>query len=143
VIIAAAIALSGCMASGNSPTVASGSTVDGFTLGVILKCSGPVGPVTSAALTAGCAGDPQRAVAALDARYPGHAAIISTSTWTDGTQPGAIDVTGGSPPPSQAPGRAGAIVTVFVFKLADGSIRATGVACPEQGTCVGVGTYPN
>ena len=100
-----------------------GDTVDGFTLGIVLKCSGPVGPVSSAALDAGCLGNPKRALAALDARDPGHPAVVSTTSWTDATHPR---------------------VSVFVFRLADGSIRATGVACQDAlGSCVGIGSYPN
>lgn len=156
-LLAAGMALSACSVAGSSTTfasttpvagasgtatVASGSIIDGFTLGVLSNCSGPVGPVSSAALIAGCTGDPARAVAALDARDPGHAAIVATSTWSDGTQPGAIDVTGGSPPPPLVPVQPGSIITVFVFRLADGSTRAIGVACSESRPCVGVGSYP-
>ncbi len=74
-------------------------------------------------------------------------------TFTDGTQPEPVDVTGNAPTPTPAPtAHAGPLVTVFVFELADGSIRATGVACPAylkdnaivavKGPCVGVGSYP-
>ena len=91
-VIAAVVAVSGCSVTARSgATYGSGAVIDGFTLGVPLQCSGPVGPVTSAAIGRGCGGDPQRAMAALDARDPGHAAIVSTTSWTDGTQPGAID----------------------------------------------------
>lgn len=116
-----AITVSGC---GLLP---SSTTIDGFTLGALAACSPPV-DVDAAALDASCAGFPTRAMAALDAREHGHAAVVSTQTYADGKQPGASGVT----------------VTVFVFKLADGSMRATGVACSgEPATCVGVGSYPN
>lgn len=142
-VIAAVVAVSGCSVTARSgATYGSGAVIDGFTLGVPLQCSGPVGPVTSAAIGRGCGGDPQRAMAALDARDPGHAAIVSTTSWTDGTQPGAIDVTGDSPPPTGGATHSGANITVFVFRLADGSTRATGVACSDSGPCVGVGSYP-
>ena len=142
-VIAAAVAVSGCSVSPRSgATYGTGAIFDGFTLGVPLNCSGPVGPLPSAAIGRGCGGDPQRAIAALDARDPSHAAIVSTSSWTDGTQPGAIDVTGDSPPTTGGATHPGANVTVFVFRLADGSTRATGVACSDSGPGVGVGSYP-
>jgi hypothetical protein len=82
-------------------------------------------------------------MAALDARDPGHAAIVSTVTCADGTQPGTIDVIGGASPPAEVTRHPGPNVTVFVFKLADGTTRATGVACSgDPVTCVGVGSYP-
>jgi hypothetical protein len=131
------IAVSGC---GPSP---GSTTIDGFTLGALAACSPPV-DVDAAGLDASCAGFPGRAVAALDAREPGHAAIVSTSMYTDGTQPGAIDVTGNASPPKSETRHPGPDLTVFVFKLADGSTKATGVACSgEPATCVGVGSYPN
>lgn len=119
-------------------------TVDGFKLGAMVKCSGGIGPVSSAVAANGCGGGPQRAVAALDAREPGHPAVASMTMYMDGTQPGPIDVTGDGPVPTPAPRHPGPIVTVFVFTLADGSVRATGVACEdvEPLTCVGVGSYP-
>jgi hypothetical protein len=134
-IIATCVALSAC--------VASGSTVDGFKLGGIVKCSPPV-DVDAATLERGCAGDLKRATAALDAREPAHAAVVSVKTYSDGTQPEPIDMTGDGPPPIPAPRHPGPNVTVFVFTLADGSTRATGVACEGTGplVCVGVGTYP-
>jgi hypothetical protein len=124
VIFAASVALSGCGSTQSS------NTIDGFTLGVLVECSPPV-DVDAGALDASCAGFPARAMAALDARDPGHAAIVS------------IDVTGGASPPAEATRHPGPNVTVFVFKLADGTNRATGVACSgDPMTCVGVGSYP-
>jgi hypothetical protein len=122
-----------------------GSTIDGFTLGSVVKCSPPLesDPVI---LDRSCAGYPKRASEALDARDPGHAAIVSMEAYTDGTQPGPIDVTGPGEPPTPAPRNPGPNVTVFVFKLADGSTRATGVACSKASggrtSCVGIGSYP-
>jgi hypothetical protein len=86
----------------------------------------------------------ERATAALDARDPGHAAIVSMTKYSDGTQPEPVDVTGNAPTPTPPPTRhPGPNVFVFVFKLADGSTRATGVACTgNPPTCVGVGSYP-
>lgn len=132
-----AIALAGCGPSQGS------TIIDGFTLGALAACSPPV-DVDAATLDASCAGFPERAVAALDTREPGHAAILSTATYTDGTQPGPIDVTGDAAPPKPATRHPGPDVTVFVFKLADGTTKATGVACSgEPASCVGVGSYPN
>jgi hypothetical protein len=91
-----------------------------------------------------CAGQSALALAALDARDPSHAAVISTGMYSDGTQPEPVDVTGNAPTPTPPPTEhPGPLVTVFVFTLADGSVRATGVACPESRSCVGVGSYPN
>jgi hypothetical protein len=115
------------------------TTIDGFTLGSIVKCSPPV-DVDAATLDASCMGDPKRATEALDAREPGHPAIASIEEYADGTQPGPIDFTGPGVPPTPAPRHPGPTVYVFVFTLADGSTRATGVACSE--TCVGVASYP-
>ncbi len=85
------------------------------------------------------------ATAALDARDPGHAAVVSMTKYSDGTQPEPVDVTGNAPTPTPAPTRhPGPMVFVFVFKLADGSTRATGVACTDNPpSCVGVGSYPD
>lgn len=133
--LATAAILSGCMGSGSS------TTIDGFKLGVMAACSPPIG-ADAAALDRSCAGDQQRATAALDAREPGHPAVVSIRMYSDGTQPEPVDVTGDAPPPDPASRHPGPTVTVFVFTLTDGSTRATGVACPESGPCVGVASYP-
>ena len=176
--IASAIALSACSiggstsagsphTSGSSPSgapgtetssatpgstqVAPGDTIDGFKVGVRVTCGGGIGPAPSGGRCPGL--DQRKAIAALDARDPGHAAIVSLMTFTDGTQPEPMDVTGNAPTPNPAPtAHPGPLVTVFVFVLADGSIQATGVACPAsikhnaivagEGPCVGVGSYP-
>jgi hypothetical protein len=139
VAIGAAMAVSGCAVFG-------GSTIDGFTPGVIEKCAGPTDPA-DALLDASCPGQYRLARAVLDARNPGHAAVMSLEMYSDGTQPGPIDFTGPGIPPSPAPRHPGPNVTVFVYKLADGSTRATGVACMDDATgrssCVGVASYPN
>jgi hypothetical protein len=136
-LVLAVLALSGCGFDGG-PT-----TIDGFTLGAVSHCSPPV-DADAATLDATCAGFPKRAVAALDAREPGHAAIIATTMYTDGTQPAAIDVTGSATLPPHATRHPGPDVYVFVFKLADGATKATGVACSGASAhCVGVGAYPS
>ena len=86
-----------------------------------------------------CAGYLKRATAALDTREPGHPAVVSVAMYADGSQPAPIDVTGDATPPMPAPTHAGPAVTVFVFTLADGSTRATGVACVDGSppSCVG------
>jgi hypothetical protein len=118
-------------------TIAPGSVIDGFTLGVRVACSGPVGSVPSSVV--GCGGYPQLAIEALDARDPGHAPIVATATFTDASGPGPIDVTGGASPSLPASASSGDVVTVFVFTLADGSVRATAVKCSTTGSCAGVG----
>jgi len=121
-----------------------GTTIDGFKLGVIEACSPPVGSLDPALATRSCAGQPALALAALDARDPGHAAVIRTAMFSDGTQPEPVDVSGNAPTPTPPPtAHPGPLVTVFVFTLADGSLRATGVTCPDLGSCVGIGSYPN
>jgi len=100
-ILTVTIGLAGC----------GGRTIDGFTPGMPAACSPPVGP--NAAVPAGtCSELPGLAVAALDAREPGHAAIVSEGMFTDGRLSGPSRIT----------------LYVFVFELADGSTKATGVA---------------
>ena len=132
-ILAAGLAVSACGVSG--------STVDGFKIGVMVECSGGTDP--RAVGDSGC--DLERATLALDAREPGHAAVVSYRMYSDGTQPEPIDMTGDGPPPTPGPRHPGPKVTVFVFTLADGSTRATGVACGDvkPTVCVGVPSYPN
>jgi hypothetical protein len=129
--------------SRSKPT--SGDTVDGFKLGVIVACSPGVG-LTAAELDRGCSGYPARATAALDAREPGHPAIVGVGTYTDGTQPEPLDFSANAPTPTPPPtAHPGPYVIVFVFALADGTYRATGVACTGKGSttsCVGIGAYP-
>jgi hypothetical protein len=116
--------------------IETGSVIDGFTLGARSECSGFVGSVPPDVI--GCGSYPELAVAALDARDKGHAAIVGTVMFTDATGPGAIDVTGDASPSIPKSAGSGGVVTVFVFTLADGSIHATGVKCSESGPCVGV-----
>lgn len=142
-----------------------GTIIDGFTVGSMLICSG--GTQVSASSGASCGGDLGRATAVLDAREPGHAAVVSVAKYTDGSEPGPIDVTGPGPVPTEVPLRhPGLIVYVFVYSLADGTTRATGVACTDYeifqsspaaaspipsasmesfrpASCVGVPAYPN
>ena len=134
----AAIGIVGCGSS--APPI----VIDGFTLGAPETCSPPV-DVDAAAVERSCAGDPSRAIDALDAREPGHPRIVSSKMYADGTQPGPIDVTGNGPVPVQPTRHPGPNVTVVVFTLADGSVRATGVACSLDAprVCVGIPAYPN
>jgi hypothetical protein len=136
VAIALSAVLTGCTGAGNT------TTIDGFRLGAIEACSPPL-VSDAAALDRSCAGYQTRAMAALDAREPGHPAIASIRMYSDGTQPGPIDVTGDAAVPTPAPRHLGPTVTVSVFTLTDGSSRATGVACTEDGPCVGVVSYPS
>jgi hypothetical protein len=135
--VAMVLMLAGCNASG-TPT-----TVDGFRLGAYEECSLPVGSIDPKYPGSSCGGMIDLATAALDTRYPSHAAVVSIKRYGDGTQPGPIDMTGDGPPPSPAPRHPGPDVTIFVFTLADGSVRATGVVCPDSASCVGVSSYPD
>jgi hypothetical protein len=129
--------------SGAEPP-APGTVIDGFKIGVMEACSLPVGSIDPSLAGSSCSGQPALALAALDARDPGHAAVISTAMFSDGTQPEPVDITGNAPTPTPPPtAHPGPRVTVFVFILADGSVRATGVACPDDRSCVGVGSYPD
>lgn len=130
--------------SSGIPSPAPGTTIDGFKLGVVLVCSPAVGPIDPSLTGSTCAGQLALATAALDARDPGHAAVVDVASYSDGTQPEPLDVSGNAPTPTPPPtAHPGPRVTVFVFTLADGSVRATGVACPDARSCVGVGSYPN
>ena len=143
ILAAVALSASACVSSTSVVPTASAIRIDGFTLGALAACSPPV-DVDAAALDRSCAGDLKRATAALDTREPGHPAVVSVAMYADGSQPAPIDVTGEATPPMPAPTHAGPTVTVFVFTLADGSTRATGVACVDSNppSCVGVGSYP-
>jgi hypothetical protein len=99
-------------------------TIDAFPIGELAGCSPPAGP-GGPPLTETCLVFPEKAQAALDAREPGHAAITSMRMYVD------------LRPPDQNSG-----VVVFVFTLADGTTKATGVDC-RSGTCVGIGSYPS
>lgn len=120
-----------------------GTMIDGFTLGVLAACSPPVTDDPKI-LDESCAGFPKRALAALDAREPGHAAVTSVQMYADGTSPAPIDVTGKSPGPTPPPLHKGAFVYVFVFNLEDRSVRATGISCTDSNptVCQGIEAYP-
>src|SRR5256885_17257686 len=61
-----------------------GSTIDGFTLGTIVKCSG--GTESDPPIVAGrCMGAPQPATEALCPREPGHSALLSLEAEPAGT----------------------------------------------------------
>ena len=64
-----------------------GSVIDGFKLGAVLECSPPIGSPDPSLAGSSCAGQPALALAALDARDPGHQAVIATTMYSDGTQP--------------------------------------------------------
>ena len=113
-----------------------GSTVDGFTLGAAVECSGFVGSVPPR--VTGCAGAADLAVAALSARAPGHAAIVATQAFLDAAGPGPIDVTGSASPSIPAAAASGGTTTIYVFTLADGSVRAMAVGCSDSGSCTAV-----
>ena len=115
--------------------------IDGFKLGSLAICS--LGTDAKTAAPNSCASFPALATSALDARDADHADIVSTQMYTDGYLAGPIDVTGDdTPPPDHAP-KTEAFIYVFVFTLADGSVHATGVECPESGTsCEGIEAYP-
>ena len=121
-----------------------GQVIDGFTLGEPTGCMGGTdfpGNPTQARHTM-CFDFPALARAAFDARDPDHGAIVSVDQYADGTQPSSVDITGDATAPPQATRHPGPAVDVFVFTLADGTRRATGVACNGSGPCVGVGSYP-
>ena len=142
-LAAVALSVAACVGSSSAVPTASTIRIDGFTLGAMAACSPPV-DVDAAALDRSCAGYLKRATAALDTREPGHPDVVSVAMYADGSQPAPIDVTGDGAPPTPGPGHLGPTVTVFVFKLADGSTRATGVACVDASppSCVGVGSDP-
>jgi hypothetical protein len=121
-----------------------GLVIDGFTLGEPTSCMGGTympGDPTPLPDTM-CFDFPALARAALDARDPNHVAIVSVDGYSDGTQPGSVDITGDATAPPEATRHPGPAVDVFVFTLADGTTRATGVVCNGSGPCVGVGSYP-
>jgi hypothetical protein len=138
----AMFALAGC-GSGHETASPSLAIVDGFMLGASEACSPPIGSIDPKFADASCAGMLQLATLAFDAREPGHAAIASAKRYADGTQPGPIDMTGNAQPPAAASRHSGPDLTVFVFTLTDGSMRATGVACVDSTSCTGIATYPS
>jgi len=113
-----------------------GSVVDGFTLGAPVECSGFVGSVPPQ--VTGCAGAAALAATALNASAPGHAAIVATQAFLDAAEPAPIDVTGGASPSIPAAPGSGGATTVYVFTLADGSVRAMAVRCSDSGSCTAV-----
>jgi hypothetical protein len=134
----------GSMSLGSNSPPDPGLVIDGFTLGVPVSCKGGAdirgAPTPSPDIM--CFDFPALARAALDARDPNHGVIVSVDQYSDGTQPGSVDITGDATAPPQATRHPGPAVDVFVFMLADGTRRATGVACNGSGPCVGVGSYP-
>jgi hypothetical protein len=96
--------------------------VDGFPLGTRLECA------------TACSAVIDMATGALDARDPGHAPVVSAVPYhdldpcSDGTSP--------------VPCVRDSTLTVVVFRLADGSTRAAGVACIGVAPCVAAESYP-
>ena len=90
-------------------------------------------PIGSAAPCGACTGEISMATTALDARDPGHAGIVSAIPYTD------IDPCANGT--STVLCVRDASVVVVVLRLADGSTRATGVACLGVAACKGVGSY--
>jgi hypothetical protein len=138
------LALAGTVVLGVFAVLSRPTTIDGFTLGVMVKCSPPLDP---AAIGTSCASYPSRALAAFEELQPDHPAVVATEVFADGTQPGPIDFTGPGIPPTPAPRHPGPDVTIVVFTLEDGTKRAVGIACskpdPTQRTvCKGVTSYP-
>jgi hypothetical protein len=145
-LVVATAAVIGCSSVGSierataAPTPSGSVVVDGFMIGSLAACSGGTDATSQ---PNSCTRYPALAEAALDARDPGHAAVVKVQTFSDGAQPGPIDVTGDASPPPEASNSIDAYVTVFVFTLADGTIRATGVECPRSdAACKGIGSYP-
>jgi hypothetical protein len=91
-------------------------------------------PIGSAAPCGACTDEIAMATTALDARDPGHAPVLSATPYTD------IDpCTNGM---SDVLCSRDAHVYVVVFRFADGSTRATGVACLGVSPCRGTESYP-
>ncbi|HZM73919.1 MAG TPA: hypothetical protein VFC71_11155 [Candidatus Polarisedimenticolia bacterium] len=95
----------------------------------------PIGEPIACVSNSRCDEDLALATSALDRRDPGHAPIVETrlfqadarmTSHRDEIDKGLLLI-----PP----------VTVVVFKLADGSTRATGVACPGVAGCAGIASY--
>jgi hypothetical protein len=68
--------------------------------------------------------------------------VVGIAMYTDGTQPGSIDVTGDASPPTSFLPPSHSNIYVYVFTLTDGSLRAVGVQCRDSKPCVGLGAYP-
>jgi hypothetical protein len=103
-----------------------GMTIDGFPVGGAIACEGQQDCGTWIPL----------ARAALDQRDPGHAAVVDATVHSE-------DFRNTEVYPDQGTLRTRTVgFVIVVFRLADGSERATGVLCPIGG-CTGTGTYPH
>jgi hypothetical protein len=143
-VLAFVFLVSACVGTTSSAGRETGLVIDGFTLGEETSCMGPTdvpGAPTPPPDTT-CFDFEALARAALDARDHKHAAIVSVDTYADGTQPGSVDITGDATAPPQGTRHPGPAVDVFVFTLADGTRRATGIVCTGSRPCAGVGFYP-
>ena len=104
-------ATSAAATAGRSATTLSAASsgsltiVDGFRPGVLLACSGAIGSIDPKYSSRTCSGMSELATSALDARDPGHAAIVSMTQYSDGTQPEPVDGTGNAPTPTPPPTR--------------------------------------
>jgi hypothetical protein len=104
-----------------------GSIVDGFPIGSPVACGLQAEP---------CSVYVALALAALDAREPGHPGMVSATPYVeDMSNPKIFDQT-------VMYTRSGSVIAV-VFRLADGSTRAAGAACVGVAPCFGVATYPH
>lgn len=108
-LVALSVLLAGCGAAGGATAPTTGAIVDGFPLGPALS------PVPSPDIE-------PLAAAALDQRVPGHASIVSAMPYQEDIR---LVYSSGS-------ARSGTM-TVYVFRLADGSWRAAGVYCSVAG----------
>lgn len=95
--------------------------VDGFPIGGTPDCGD-------------CVAEIAKATAVLDTHNPGHPAVQSATAYRD------VDPCRDGYAPS--PCFRDSHVVVVVFRLADGSTHATGVACIGVAECVGTATYP-
>jgi hypothetical protein len=121
------------------PSTALPGVIDGFKLGSPMRCSPPTDSDPSK-VKGSCTTYFDIATATLNARDPKHAAIVSVAEFTDGNVTGPIDVTGTDEPEISPPERGTGATAVFVFELADGTYAAVGVACTDDGDCVGMPT---
>lgn len=104
------------LASALAAWLARPTMIDGF----------PVGPLAACDAGQECDVVIAAARAALDQRDPGHPRVVGADFHAEGV----------SPLPRRSEG-----FSIVVFRLADGSERATGVLC-SVGGCVGTADYP-
>jgi hypothetical protein len=123
VVLLAALAAAAWAAS---RPAAVGTTIDGFPVGETITCDA----------SQQCDDWVRLARGALDQRDPGHAAVVSSTVHGEDFQNTTVY-------PDQSVLRSrGVGFVIVVFRLTDGSERATGVICTPGG-CSGTGTYPH